>query len=69
HRRVFAGSHPRLSDPAWSSEICELARAREQLENPASVVQDTWTTGVKPLQQWVQNVSLLVTIVLHYACT
>ncbi|PON41233.1 hypothetical protein PanWU01x14_291320, partial [Parasponia andersonii] len=50
--RVFAGSHPRLSDPAWSSEICELARAREQLENPASAVQDTWTTGVKPLQHF-----------------
>ncbi|PON50236.1 hypothetical protein PanWU01x14_224320 [Parasponia andersonii] len=55
HRRVFAGSHPRLSDPAWSSEICELARAREQLENPASAVQDTWTTGVKPLQHYVCN--------------
>ncbi|PON33971.1 hypothetical protein PanWU01x14_348350 [Parasponia andersonii] len=46
------GSHPRLSGPAWSSEICEIARAREQLENPASAVQDTRTTGEKPLQQF-----------------
>ncbi|PON45092.1 hypothetical protein PanWU01x14_261260, partial [Parasponia andersonii] len=34
-----------------SSESCEIARTREQLENPASVVQDTWTTGEKLLQQ------------------
>ncbi|PON41486.1 hypothetical protein PanWU01x14_289310 [Parasponia andersonii] len=38
------GSHPRLSDLAWSSESFETARTREQLENPASAVGDTWTT-------------------------
>ncbi|PON51214.1 hypothetical protein PanWU01x14_217750 [Parasponia andersonii] len=51
------GSHPRLSDLAWSSESFETARTREQLENPASAVGDTWTVGEKPLQHlYIKNV-------------
>ncbi|PON63326.1 hypothetical protein PanWU01x14_132360 [Parasponia andersonii] len=45
-QRIFAGSHPCLSDLATSSESFETARTRGQLENPASAVGDTWTTGI-----------------------
>ncbi|PON47992.1 hypothetical protein PanWU01x14_240810, partial [Parasponia andersonii] len=31
----------------------KTARIREQLENPASAIRDTWTTGEKPPQQYV----------------
>ncbi|PON62731.1 hypothetical protein PanWU01x14_136430 [Parasponia andersonii] len=51
HRRVFAGSHPRLSDLAWSSENFETARTRRQLENTTSAVQDMWIADEKSLQQ------------------
>ncbi|PON52737.1 hypothetical protein PanWU01x14_206980 [Parasponia andersonii] len=51
------GSHPCLSDLAWSSDSFEIARTREQLENPASAVGDTWTTGEKPLQHFLKRSS------------